>query len=73
MYGLGIIHLLYNALLDIPGRYSLCTHSLSELFCSDFGDVYRYVQKVYENAVSCGLLYVVKCTAVCGLRFVHLV
>ena len=60
MSGLAVVHLVYNALRDVPGRYSLCTHSLSELFGSDFADLYRYVQKVYENAVSCGLLYVVK-------------
>ena len=40
--------------------YSLCTHRLSELFGSQFGELYRYIQKVYENAVSCGLLYVIK-------------
>ena len=51
MSGLGAVHLVYNALLDFPDRYSLCTHSLSDLFGSDFGELYRYVQKVYENAV----------------------
>ena len=51
MSSLGVIHLVYNALPDVPGRYSLCTHSLSDLFGSDFGELYRYVQKVYENAV----------------------
>ena len=51
MSGLGVIHLVYNALRDFPGRYSLCTYSLSELFGSDFVVLYRYVQKVYENAV----------------------
>ena len=60
MKGLGVIHLVYNPLLDFTGRYSLCTHSLSEQFGPDFGELYRYVQKVYEDAVSCGLLYMVK-------------
>ena len=48
MSGLGVIQLVYNALRDFTG---LCTHSLSELFGSEFGELYRYVQKVYENAV----------------------
>ena len=60
MCGLAVVQLVYNALRNFPSRYSLCIHSLSELFGSDFGELYRYVQKVYENAVSCGLLYVVK-------------
>ena len=59
MYGLGVIHLVYNTLRDFLGMYSLHTHSLSELFASDFGELYRYVQKVYENAVHCRLLYMV--------------
>ena len=54
MYGLGVVHLVYNALQDFTG---LCTHSLSALFGSEFGELYRYVQKVYENAVHCRLLY----------------
>ena len=51
MSGLGVENLVYNALRDFLSRYSLYTHSLSELFGSDFGEMYRYVQKVYENAV----------------------
>ena len=51
MSGLGVVNLVYNVLRDFPGIYSLCTHSLSELFGSDFGELYRYVQKVYKNAV----------------------
>ena len=51
MSGLGVLHIVYNALRDVSDRYSLCTHSLSEMFGSDFGELYRYVQKVYENAV----------------------
>ena len=60
MSGLGVVHLVYNALPDHPGRYSQCSLSLSEMFGSKFGELYRYVHKVYKNAVSCGLLYVVK-------------
>ena len=68
--GLGVVQLVYNALRYVPG---LCTHSLSELFGSYFGELYRYVQKVYENAVRCRLLYTVVCTAVSGLGVVQLV
>ena len=60
MSALGVENLVYNALRDFPVRYNLYTHGLSERFGSDLGELYRYVQKVYENAVSCGLLYVVK-------------
>ena len=60
MSGLGVVLLVYNVLRDFPGMYSLYTHRLSELFGSQFGELYRYIQKVYENAVSCGLLYVIK-------------
>ena len=59
MSDLRVVQLVYNALRDFPGRYSLCTDSLSELFGSDFGELYRHVQKVYENAVHCRLLYMV--------------
>ena len=69
----GVVHLVYNALWDHPVMYSKCSQSLSELFRSEFGDLYRYVQKVYEKIVSCGLLYVVQCNTVCDLEVVHLV
>ena len=48
---IGLVHLLYEALWDLPVWYCLCTHSLTELFGSDFGQLYRTVQQVYENAV----------------------
>ena len=57
MSGLRVVHLVYNALRDVPGGYRLCSHNLSELFGSDFGELYIYVQKVYENAIHCRLLY----------------
>ena len=56
MSGLGDIQLVYNALRDLPGRYSLCTHSLTQLYLSDMWEVYSFVQGVYENAVHCRLL-----------------
>ena len=55
MSGLGVVNLVYNVLRDFPGIYSLCTHSLSELFGSDFGKMYRNVQKVYRSSVHCRL------------------
>ena len=54
-----LVHLVYEALRDLLVWYYLCTHSLSELFGSDFAELYRYVQKVYENAVHCRLFYIV--------------
>ena len=57
--GLGVVHLLYNALQDLTGRCNLCTHSLSALFAYYFGELYRSVQQVYENAVGCRLLQTV--------------
>ena len=49
--GLGVVHLLYNALRDLPGRYNLCTYILSALFGCYFTELYRSVRQVYENAV----------------------
>ena len=59
MSALGVVHLVYNALLENTVRYSKCSHSLSELFGSESGELYRYVQKVYEKEVHCRLLYMV--------------
>ena len=56
---IGLIHLLYDSLRDLPVWYYLCTHSLSEPFGSGFGERYRYVQKVYERpfATDCSPRY----------------
>ena len=50
MSGLGVVHLLHKVLRDLPVWYRLYTHSLSALFLSDFGEPYKSVQEVYENA-----------------------
>ena len=70
---LGVVHLLYEALWDLPVWYSLCTHSLSELFRSDFGELYRSVRRVYENTFRCRFFATAWWTAVSGLGVVHLV
>ena len=59
MSDLGVVHLVYNALRDLPGRYNFCTHSLSALFGYYFGELYRSVQQVYENALGCRLFHTV--------------
>ena len=59
MSGLVVVHLVYNVLRDHPIRYSKCSHSLSALLGSELGELCRYVQKVYENAVHYRLLYMV--------------
>ena len=51
--GLGVVHLLYKVLRDLPVWYRLYTHSLSALFGSDFGEPYKSVQVVYENVDCC--------------------
>ena len=56
MSGLEVVHLLYNVLRDLLGRYNLCTHSLSALFGFYFGKLYRSVQQVYKYAVGFRLL-----------------
>ena len=48
--GIGVVHLLYKVLQDLPVWYRLYTHSLSALFLSDFGEPYKSVQEVYEHA-----------------------
>ena len=50
MRGLGVIHLLYKVLQDLPVWYRLYTHSLSVLFLPDFVEPYKSVQELYENA-----------------------
>ena len=55
MSGLGVVHLLYMVLWDLPVWCSFYTHSLIELFGSDFGEPYKSVQEVYENAFCCRL------------------
>ena len=37
---IGLVNLIYEALRDLQVWYYLCTHSLSELFGSDFGQLY---------------------------------
>ena len=56
MSGLGVIHLLYKVLRDLPVWYRLYTNSLSALLASDFGNPYKPVQEVYENAF-CGRVF----------------
>ena len=38
-----LVHLMYEALQELPVCYYLRTHSLSELFTLDFRELYRYV------------------------------
>ena len=56
MSGLGVVHLLYKVLRDLPVWYRLYTNSLSALLGSDFGKPYKSVPELYENAV-CVTLY----------------
>ena len=52
---LGVIHLVYKALQAVEIWCTLYTHSLIELFGSDFGEPYKSVQELYENAFCCRL------------------
>ena len=67
------MHLVYKVLRDLPVWYRLYTHSLSALFGSDFGDPYKSVQEVYENAVYSRLFATARLTPVSDLEDVHLV
>ena len=73
MSGLGVVHLLYKVLRDLPVWYRLYTHSLSALFLSDFGEPYKSVQELYENAIYCTLYSTALRTSVRGLGVIHLV
>ena len=55
MSGLGVIHLVYKVQRVLPVWCSFYTHSLIELFGSDFGEPYKSVQEVYKNAFHCRL------------------
>ena len=51
MSGLGVVHLLYKVLRDLPVWYMLYTNSLNALFWSDFRETYKSIQEVYKNTV----------------------
>ena len=53
MSGLEVVHLVYKAQRPLPVWRSLYTHSLTELFGSDFGEPYKSVQEVYKNVFHC--------------------
>ena len=55
MSGLGVVHLVYKVQRPLPVWRSLYTHGLTELFGSDFGEPYKFVQEEYENAFYCRL------------------
>ena len=55
MSSLGVVHLLYKVLRDLVIWYRLNTNSVSALFGSDFGEPYKSVLGVYENAFQCRL------------------
>ena len=55
MSGLGVVHLVYKVQLAILAFCSLYTHSLIEMFGSDFGEPYKSIWQVYENAFPCRL------------------
>ena len=42
------------------------------MFLYDFGEPYKSVQQMYENAIRCTLFSTVWCTSVSGQRVVHL-
>ena len=46
----GIRTLLYKVLLDLTVLFRLYTNSLSALFESDFVELYKFVEEVYENS-----------------------
>ena len=58
MSGLGVVHLVYKVQQAIAVWCSLYTHSLIEFFGSDFGEPYKSVQEVYENAFHCRLFVI---------------
>ena len=50
MSGLGVVQLVYKVQRALPVFCSVYTHSIIELFGSDFGEPYKSIQEVYENA-----------------------
>ena len=53
MSGLGVVQLVYKVQLALPAFCSLYTHSLMELFGSNFGEPCKSVQVLYKIAVPC--------------------
>ena len=73
MGGVGLVHLVYNAL-----RYlSACTQLIDTAYgsCTVYQCrvIYRSIQHVYEIAVCCRLLATTWCSVVSGVGLVHLV
>ena len=56
MSSLGVVHLVYKVQQALPVWYRLYTHSLIELFGSNFGEPYKFIQQVYEYSVNCRFL-----------------
>ena len=73
MCSLGVVHLVHSVLRELPSSYNLGTHSLSMLFGSYFGELYRSVLHVHENSVRCRLQCTVWRTAVFSLGVIQLV
>ena len=59
MSSLGVVQLVYKVQRALPVFCSVYTHSIIELFESDFGEPYKSIQEVYENAFRCRLFAMV--------------
>ena len=50
-----VVHLVYKEQRDLTVWYTFHIQTYRNCKSFDFGEVYRSVQQVYENAVSCRL------------------
>ena len=73
MSGVGLVHLVYNALRDLAVCIRFIYTAYGSCTLYQFREPYGSIQHVYEIAFLCRLLATTWCIAVSGVRLVHLV
>ena len=71
--GVGLVHLVYNALRDLPVCIQFIYTAYGSCTVYQFREPYGSIQHVYEIAVCCRLLSTTWCSAVSGVGLVYLV
>ena len=71
--GVGLVHLVYNAIWDLPSCIQFINLAYGSCTLYQFRELYRSIQHVYEIAVSYRLLTTTWCSAVSGTGLLHLV
>ena len=73
MSGVGLVHLVYNALRDLPSCIQFINLAYGRCTLYQFREPYRSIQHVYEIAVCCRFLAKTWCSVLSSVGLVHLV